>query len=43
MHLDDLVLVSADDHVVEPPDVFHHQLTKALVDARCNPARTRAV
>jgi predicted TIM-barrel fold metal-dependent hydrolase len=29
MELDDLVLVSVDDHVVEPPDVFHNQLTAA--------------
>jgi predicted TIM-barrel fold metal-dependent hydrolase len=32
MQLDDLILVSVDDHVVEPPDVFHNQLTAAELE-----------
>ena len=26
MHLDDLILVSVDDHLVEPPDLFESHL-----------------
>ena len=29
MQLDDMILVSVDDHVVEPPDLFAHHLTAA--------------
>jgi len=33
MEIGDLVLVSVDDHVVEPPDVFEGRLPKKYVDA----------
>lgn len=33
MQLDDLILVSVDDHVVEPPDVFEHHLPARWRDA----------
>ena len=32
MRLEDLILVSVDDHVVEPPDVFEHHLPKKYAD-----------
>ena len=32
MQLDDLILVSVDDHVVEPPDVFEHHLPEKYRD-----------
>ena len=28
MHVDDLIMVSVDDHVVEPPDLFEGRLAK---------------
>ena len=30
--MDDLILVSVDDHVVEPPDVFEHHLPAKYKD-----------
>jgi hypothetical protein len=27
MHIDDLILVSVDDHVIEPPDVFEGHIS----------------
>ena len=32
MNIDDLVLVSIDDHVVEPPDMFAGRLASKYVD-----------
>ena len=32
MNLDDLILVSVDDHVVEPPDVFENHLPAKYQD-----------
>ncbi len=32
MRLEDIILVSVDDHVVEPPDVFEHHLPKKYAD-----------
>jgi predicted TIM-barrel fold metal-dependent hydrolase len=32
MELDDLILVSVDDHVIEPPDLFTNHLPASLVD-----------
>ena len=32
MNIDDLVLVSIDDHVVEPPDMFSGRLASKYVD-----------
>jgi predicted TIM-barrel fold metal-dependent hydrolase len=32
MNLDDLILVSIDDHVVEPPDMFEHHLPAKYLD-----------
>ena len=32
MRLEDLILVSVDDHVVEPPDVFEHHLPAKYKD-----------
>ena len=34
MRLEDLVLVSVDDHVVEPPDLFEGRLSAEYADAR---------
>ena len=34
MQLDDLILVSVDDHVVEPPDLFDGRLSSARGRAR---------
>ncbi|MET0902218.1 MAG: amidohydrolase family protein [Acidimicrobiales bacterium] len=32
MNIDDLILVSIDDHVVEPPDMFHRHVPAKLAD-----------
>src|SRR5687767_12721947 len=32
MDLDDLILVSVDDHIIEPPDVFARQLPSKWAD-----------
>jgi predicted TIM-barrel fold metal-dependent hydrolase len=32
MHLDDMIIVSVDDHVVEPPDLFEGHLPPAFAD-----------
>ena len=32
MHLEDMVLVSVDDHVVEPPDLFEGRLPQKYAD-----------
>ena len=40
MQLEDLVLVSVDDHVVEPPDMFEGRLPARFADA--GPAGRRA-
>jgi hypothetical protein len=32
MRLEDLILVSVDDHIVEPPDVFEHHLPAKYQD-----------
>lgn len=32
MNLEDMILISVDDHVVEPPDVFEGRLSKAFQD-----------
>ncbi|MBN8785268.1 MAG: hypothetical protein J0G98_19570, partial [Terrimonas ferruginea] len=32
MNLDDLILISVDDHVVEPPDLFEGRLPASLAD-----------
>jgi hypothetical protein len=32
MKADDLILVSVDDHLVEPPDMFKGRLPKKFVD-----------
>ena len=32
MRLEDLILVSVDDHVVEPPDLFEGRLPKKYAD-----------
>ncbi len=28
MNLDDMILVSIDDHMIEPPDMFEHHVPK---------------
>ena len=42
MDINDMVLVSVDDHVVEPPDLFKDRLPKKYVDLAPNssPKRT---
>lgn len=32
MNIDDLILVSVDDHVVEPPDMFHGHIPAKYKD-----------
>lgn len=32
MRTEDMILVSVDDHVVEPPDLFEGHLPKSLMD-----------
>jgi hypothetical protein len=32
MNSDDLILVSVDDHIIEPPDMFEGRLPKKYVD-----------
>ena len=32
MQVDDLILVSVDDHVVEPPDLFEGRLSKKAAE-----------
>ena len=32
MQLEDMILVSVDDHVIEPPTVFHNHLPKKWAD-----------
>ena len=32
MQIDDLILVSVDDHVVEPPDLFEGRLSKKAAE-----------
>ena len=32
MRLEDMILISVDDHVVEPPDVFEHTLPAKYKD-----------
>ena len=40
MHVDDLILVSVDDHLVEPPDVFDGRLPARFEDQRPRVVRT---
>ena len=37
MHLEDMVLVSVDDHVVEPPDLFEGRLSAKHADVAPKP------
>ena len=32
MHRDDMILISVDDHIVEPPDMFRNHLPKKYLD-----------
>ena len=32
MNKDDMILISVDDHVVEPPDMFKNHLAKKYLD-----------
>ena len=32
MHRDDMILISVDDHIVEPPDMFKNHLPKKYLD-----------
>ncbi|HYJ56855.1 MAG TPA: amidohydrolase, partial [Mycobacterium sp.] len=32
MHKDEMILISVDDHVVEPPDMFKNHLSKKYLD-----------
>jgi predicted TIM-barrel fold metal-dependent hydrolase len=32
MHKDDMILISVDDHIVEPPDMFKNHLSKKYID-----------
>lgn len=40
MHVDDLILVSVDDHLVEPPDLFEGRLPAKYVDSAPRVIRT---
>ena len=43
MEIDDLVLVSVDDHVVEPPDMFEAHLPEKWRDVAPRMVRRRSV
>ena len=32
MNKDDMILISVDDHIVEPPDMFKNHLAKKYID-----------
>ena len=32
MHKDEMILISVDDHIVEPPDMFKNHLPKKYID-----------
>ncbi len=42
MHVDDLVLISVDDHLVEPPDLFDHHLPARFRDRAPRVVHTEA-